>query len=44
VTSDVDWSHEPQSTRPAGNDTIADWIDFKTDDIESWLTEHILSK
>ena len=44
VTSDIDWSHEPQCTRPAGNDTIADWIDFKTNDIESWLSEHILSK
>lgn len=37
VTSDADWSHEPEITRPAGTTTKADWVDHITDDLASWL-------
>jgi len=41
VTSDADWSHEPEVTRPAGDTTRADWIDFITDDLAGWLESQI---
>jgi len=37
VTSQADWSHEPEITRPAGNGTHAAYVDFVTDDLPSWL-------
>ena len=38
VTSDADWSHEPEVTRPATGETVrADWIDAVTDDLPGWL-------
>jgi len=44
VTSDIDYNHEFNTKGLEINDNITDWIDFKTNDIESWLTEHILSE
>lgn len=37
VTSDEDWGHEPEVTRPAGNTTKADWVDYTTNDLTKWL-------
>lgn len=37
VTSDADWSHEPEVTRPAGTTTKANWVDYMTDDLAGWL-------
>jgi len=37
VTSDADWSDEPEITRPAGGTTKADWVDYVTDDLPGWL-------
>jgi len=37
VTSDEDWGHEPEITRPAGNTTTADWVDYITNDLTGWL-------
>ncbi|NNE57495.1 MAG: pyrimidine 5'-nucleotidase [Hellea sp.] len=37
VTSDADWSHEPQHARPASAETSADWVDHMTDNLASWL-------
>lgn len=37
VTSDEDWSDEPEITRPAGQTTRADWVDYITDDLTDWL-------
>jgi len=37
VTSEVDWSDEPEITRPAGNSTQADYVDFITNDLTAWL-------
>lgn len=37
VTSDADWSHEPEAARPAGMTTHADWVDYVTDDLAQWL-------
>lgn len=37
VTSDEDWGHEPEITRPAGSTTKADWVDYKTNDLAGWL-------
>ena len=37
VTSDADWGHEPEITRPAGSTTKADWVDYITDDLAGWL-------
>ena len=37
VTSQADWSHEPEITRPAGSGTHAAYVDFVTDDLPSWL-------
>ena len=38
VTSDEDWSNEPEITRPAGATTRADWVDYITDDLQGWLS------
>ena len=38
VTSDEDWGHEPEITRPAGNTTRADWVDYMTNDLTGWLS------
>jgi putative hydrolase of the HAD superfamily len=40
VTSDADWSHEPEITRPAGTTTRANWIDYITDDLPKWLADN----
>lgn len=40
VTSDADWSHEPEITRPAGGTSKANWVDYITDDLPAWLTAH----
>jgi len=40
VTSDADWSHEPEVVRPAGTTTKADWVDFVTSDLSHWLQTH----
>jgi putative hydrolase of the HAD superfamily len=37
VTSDEDWGHEPEVTRPAGSTTKADWVDYITNDLTDWL-------
>lgn len=37
VTSDADWSHEPEAARPAGNGAKADFVDYITDDLAGWL-------
>jgi len=37
VTSDEDWGHEPEITRPAGSTTKADWVDYTTNDLTGWL-------
>jgi len=37
VTSDEDWGHEPEITRPAGSTTKADWVDYITNDLTGWL-------
>jgi len=37
VTSDEDWGHEPEVTRPAGSTTKADWVDYITNDLTGWL-------
>ena len=39
VTSDADFSDEPEITRPAGSTTHADWIDYVTHDITAFLGE-----
>lgn len=41
VTSEEDWSDEPEITRPAGSTTKADWVDYITNDLTRWLGEHI---
>ena len=40
VTSDEDWGHEPEITRPAGSTTKADWVDYITNDLTGWLGTH----
>ena len=40
VTSEADWSNEPKLTRPAGNTTQADFVDFITSDLTSWLGKY----
>jgi len=40
VTSDADWSHEPEATRLASAKTHADFVDFITDDLAKWLKTH----
>lgn len=40
VTSDEDWGHEPEITRPAGSTTKADYVDYITNDLTSWLGTH----
>ena len=39
VTSDADFSDEPEITRPAGSTTHADWVDYVTHDITAFLGE-----
>ncbi len=45
VTSDEDWSHEPEDVRPSGaaniTDPAYDHIDVITSDLGLWLTERI---
>ncbi len=38
VTSDADWSHEPEHARPAGPGSGADWVDHMTGNLAGWLT------
>jgi len=40
VTSDADWSHEPEAARPAGADSNADFVDYITDDLAGWLDKN----
>jgi putative hydrolase of the HAD superfamily len=40
VTSDEDWGHEPEITRPAGTTTKADYVDYITNDLTAWLGEN----
>jgi len=40
VTSDEDWGHEPEVTRPAGSTTHADWVDYITKNLTTWLDEN----
>ena len=40
VTSDEDWGHEPEITRPAGSTTKADYVDYITKDLTAWLGEN----
>lgn len=40
VTSNADWSHEPEVTRPAGQTTGASYVDFITSDLPQWLEKH----
>lgn len=37
VTSDEDWGHEPEITRPAGSTTKAEYVDYMTNDLTGWL-------
>lgn len=37
VTSDADWSHEPEDARPAASAAGADFVDYVTDDLAGWL-------
>ncbi len=39
VTSDADWSDEPEITRPAGLTTKADFVDHITDDLPGFLAK-----
>ena len=41
VSSDADWSHEPEITRPAGQTTGAEYVDFITNDLPQWLEKHV---
>ena len=41
VTSEADWSHEPELTRPAGNTTGAAYVDFMTNNLTLWLEKHV---
>lgn len=38
VTSEADWHHEPEETRPAGAKTNAPWVDHTTQDLAGWLS------
>ena len=40
VTSEADWSHEPEVVRPAGSTTKAKWVDYITADLSKWLEMH----
>lgn len=40
VTSNEDWGHEPEITRPAGTTTKADYVDYITNDLTAWLGEN----
>lgn len=40
VSSDADWSHEPEDVRPAGQTTKAKWVDYTTDDLPGWLAKN----
>ena len=37
VTSDADWSHEPEAARPANANSKADFVDYVTDNLANWL-------
>lgn len=37
VTSQADWSHEPEITRPANPAAQADYVDYITGDLAKWL-------
>jgi len=37
VTSEADWSHEPEITRPASAETQAHYVDYITGDLTGWL-------
>ncbi len=37
VTSEADWSHEPEIIRPAGQTTTATWVDYTTGNLAHWL-------
>ncbi len=38
VTSDADWSHEPEAARPASADVSAEFVDYVTHDLPGWLS------
>lgn len=40
VTSDADWSHEPDASRPASANVNASFVDFTTHDLSTWLEPH----
>jgi len=40
VTSDADWSHEPEAARPASGIGDADFVDYVTDDVAEWLLKN----
>lgn len=40
VTSEADWSSEPEITRPAGRSTHADYVDFITNNLTTWLEKY----
>lgn len=40
VVSDEDWSHEPEDARPAGGGDTADFVDYVTNDLATWLGEN----
>lgn len=37
VVSEEDWSHEPEAARPAGLTDGADFVDYVTNDLATWL-------
>lgn len=37
VTSDEDWSHEPEAARPSNGKVTADFVDYITGDLAGWL-------
>lgn len=39
VTSDADWSHEPEDVRPGGIGQPVDHIDIVTSDLAGWLSD-----
>lgn len=39
ITSDTNWNHEPEITRPAGAHTNAPWVDHITQNLATWLRD-----
>lgn len=40
VVSDEDWSHEPEAARPANGVGEADFVDYVTNDLATWLGQN----